>query len=177
VHRLAAAPDLTRVAKEKPKTCETRLQQAIGRREPEVVDHLDGYDSEHKGKGTASGSKRQIIAYPGTVLGLNVPRDLGFIVPNVYAQKEIDPPIPVEQTNAEVNFFRSILTRAGHIESTFANRRGSKHVPATDNQMSWPRLGPWTRFVTVWAKDVECNRRYPWIRFHVLHGNADLIAV
>jgi len=177
VHRLAGAPDLTRTAAKKPEARETRLQQVTARRKPEVIDRLDGHDSQHKGKRTAARRKCQVIAHKGTILGGAVSRNGGLVVPNVHTRKEMNFPVPVEQTNAEVHFFRSILARAGHIESTFANSRGSKDVPATDKQMSWPSLGPWTRFVTFWAQDVECGRRYYWIRFHVLHGNTDFVAI
>jgi len=105
MHWLAAAPDLTRAGEEKPEARETRLQHAIGRRKPKVIDHLDRHDSQYKGKRAAAHSKCQVIAHKGTMLGGAVPRNSGFVVPNVHARKEMNFPVPVEQTNAEVRFF------------------------------------------------------------------------
>jgi hypothetical protein len=39
------------------------------------------------------------------MLGRDVPRNGGFVVPNVYARKEMNFPVPIEQTNTEVDFF------------------------------------------------------------------------
>jgi hypothetical protein len=39
------------------------------------------------------------------MLGRNVPRNRGFVVPNVYARKEMNFPVPIEQTDTEVAFF------------------------------------------------------------------------
>jgi hypothetical protein len=105
MHRLAAAPDLNRTPEEKAETRETRLQHVIGRRKPEVVYHLDGDDTQHKGERTTARRKSQVIAHKGTMLGGDVPRNGGFVVPNVHTRKEMNFPVPVEQTNTEVHFF------------------------------------------------------------------------
>jgi hypothetical protein len=77
----------------------------IRRREPEVIDHLDGHDSQHKGKGTTAHSKCQVIAHERTMLSGAVSRNGGLVVPNVHSRKEMNFPVPVEQTYAEVHFF------------------------------------------------------------------------
>jgi hypothetical protein len=38
------------------------------------------------------------------MLGRYVPRNGGFVVPNVYARKEMNFPVQIEQTNTKVSF-------------------------------------------------------------------------
>jgi hypothetical protein len=94
-----------RPAEEKSEACETRLQHVIGRRKPELIDHLGRDDTQRKWKRTATHSKCQVIAHQGAMLGREVPRNGGFVMPNVHTPEKMNFPVPVEQTNGEVHFF------------------------------------------------------------------------
>jgi hypothetical protein len=111
------------------------------------------------------------------MLGGNIPRNVGLIVPNVHAGKEMYFPIPIEQPDTQVQFFRAILARARHIKSALADSGDPKNVSASNKHVSGAGLGPHVCFLPIGAKNVECRGGYGWMCFHVPDCDTDFVVV
>src|SRR5258706_1281712 len=114
---------------------ETRTEQTISNSEAQMTYNFSGNQPQGQWQRAATQSEHEIVAHTRAMLGREIARLLGLVMPDMNTGQEHDFILPIEKLNTKILLFRTIKTGVRCVIADLSHGRQTQEMAAANEHV------------------------------------------